>query len=100
MRNIVPYALFEGAQPSVQMTEVTLSKDNQRIVITLDRMWRIDDVRSPNGVRHIFRRGNVLSSAKIDEWAKSNGFVRNDRQTKKALKGNALIKYHMKRGYF
>jgi hypothetical protein len=81
------------------MNEVTLSKDNVRIIITIDRMNRIEDVRSPNGVRHMFRRGNIVTSQKIDQWAKENGFSRQDRRTKKALKGNALIKYHMKRGF-
>lgn len=99
MKNLLPYTLFEGSQPSVDMTEVTLSKDNVRIILTLDRMNRIADVRSPNGIQHIFRRSNIISSNKIDEWAKNNGFVRQDRRIKKALKGNDLLKYIMKRGY-
>jgi len=71
-----------------------------KIFITLDRMNRITDVRSPGGVRHIFRRGNILNKHNMENWMETNGFVEaGRRQTKKALKGNELVKFMMKRGY-
>lgn len=90
-------------EPVKQLTEVTLQKEDNpqvRIFLTLDRMNRIAEVRSPGGIRHIFKRGNILNKSQLESWMKSNGFVELDRrETKKQLKGNELVKFMMKKGY-
>ncbi len=103
MKNLITYKLFEGMDPVKYMTEITLQKESNpavSITLTLDRMNRIDDVRSPGGIRHIFRRGNVLNKNQMERWMTTNGFVEKRRtDIKKQLKGNELVKFMMKRGY-
>lgn len=103
MKNLIPYKLFESANPVKRLTEITLEKEvnpRMKIVIIVDNMNRISDVRSPGGIRHIFRRGNILNKRQMENWMETNGFVEKGRvQTKKQLKGNELLKFMMKRGY-
>ena len=103
MNHITSYRLFEGMEPTKQTTEITLAKEENpqvKIFITVDRMNRITDVRSPGGVRHIFRRGNMLNKSQMENWMSTNGFVEHNRvESKKALKGNELVKFMMKKGY-
>lgn len=90
-------------EPTKELTEITLKKEvnpDVKIFITVDRMNRITDVRSPGGIRHIFRRGDMLNKSQMENWMKTNGFIEHNRvQSKKALKGNELVKFIMKKGY-
>lgn len=104
VNNLTPYELFEGADPFKRQTEIVIHKESNPgvvITITIDTLNnRISDVRSPAGIRHIFRMGNVLNKRLLDNWMVANGFVeKTRRETKKALKGRELIKFMMKRGY-
>lgn len=109
MKNLFSYELFEkrkvgsGMEPVKYLTEITLHKQENpdvQIVITVDRMNRIEDVRSYSGVRHIFRQGSVLNKHQMERWMETNGFVEGDRRSrKKQLKGNQLMKFMMRRGY-
>lgn len=89
--------------PVKELTEIALKKEvnpDVKIFITVDRMNRIEDVRSPGGIRHIFRKGNILNKGQLENWMNTNGFVEHNRvQSKKALKGNELVKFMMKKGY-
>jgi len=103
MNHITTYNLFESMEPVKNLTEVTLQKEENpqvKIFLTLDRMNRVIDVRSPGGIRHIFRRGNMLNKSQMENWMNTNGFVELNRiETKKQLKGNELVKFMMKKGY-
>ena len=103
MDHLTSFKLFEGMEPTKQLTEITLKNEvnpQVKLFIKVDRMNRIVDVRSPGGIRHIFRRGNLLNKSQMENWMNTNGFVEHNRvQSKKALKGNELVKFMMKRGY-
>lgn len=103
MDHLTTYQLFEGMDPVKNLTEIVLQKEvnpQMKIYIMVDKMNRISDVRSPGGIRHIFRRGNIINKNQMENWMETNGFVEAERrETKKALKGNELIKFMMKKGY-
>lgn len=103
MKHIQDYGLFESAEPFKQLKEISVRKtDNPDFVvfITVDKTNRIVDIRNPRGVRHYMRLGNILNTRQLENWMKTNGFeMDSERQIKKQLKGNELIKFMMKRGF-
>ena len=67
------------------------------IIITTDKSDRITNIRCPGGIQHIFRMGNILNQHQLENWMSTNGYELGlERNIKRQLQGNELIKFMMK----
>lgn len=100
MDHLISYPLFESEVRVKQqkMFRVTDKTDpNFKFVIKTDTNNRIINIINPSGIRHGFKRDNVLNRNKLQKWVIDNDLSYSDETIKNKIKDKKIARYVNKR---